>query len=596
MTEFANELLKKHYCRKGEEPEQAFERACRCFATDTEHASRLMSYIQKEWFMFSSPILSNAIDVLFDGNRTIYMEKPKGLPISCFVSYVPDSIKGLCDHTTETRWLSVKGGGVGGHWSDVRNISETTPGVLGFLHTTDADMVAYRQGKTRRGSYGAYLNIDHPEIIEFIKMRVPTGDLNRKNLNLHHGVNITDDFIDAVDKDTDWCLVDPHTCEIVERVKARELWEEILTTRFRTGEPYINYIDEANDKMHPALKGKGLRINGSNLCNEIHLPTDEDRTGVCCLSSVNLATYDEWCNDSKFIPDLIEMLDNVLNYFIQFAPDELSKARYSAQQERSLGLGAMGFHDLLQSKMIPFESAMAVSYNRAMFKNIKQRAEEATYQLSLTRGAAPDLIHTHEARNAHLLAIAPNANSSIILGVSPSIEPRASNCYVHKTRVGSYTVKNPYLEKVITKHGYSLCSGNEIYKAQWIEEQWKSIMANEGSVQHLEWMSKDDKDVFKTAFELDQRWVVEQARARQEFICQGQSVNLFFPAGADKAYVNEVHRRAFNQREDFVPLKGLYYLRTEASSKTEKVNVKIERTKLEDGVQGSLDTCIACEG
>ena len=582
MTVFAEELLKKHYCREGETIEQAFIRACNCFGTNQEHSNRLQDYLKKEWFMFSSPILSNAINGVFDDTRFIYMEQPKGLPISCFLGYVDDSIAGLCEHTTETRWLSVKGGGVGGHWSDVRSISDITPGALGFLHTIDADMVAYRQGKTRRGSYGAYLNIDHPEIIEFIKMRVPTGDLNRKNLNLHHGVNITDDFLEAVDKDLDWCLVDPHTCQVTDKVKARDLWEEILTTRYRTGEPYINYIDEANDKLHPALKAKGLRINGSNLCNEIHLPTDNDRTAVCCLSSVNLVTYDEWKHDPYFISDLIEMLDNVLTYFISFAPKELHKAIRSASGERSIGLGAMGFTDYLQSLQVPYESAMAISINKGMFKNIKDNALKATKALAITRGEAKDAIG-YGVRNTHLLAIAPNANSSIILGVSPSIEPRASNCYTHKTRVGSYLVKNIHLEKVLDTLGLNN------------EDTWSSIMNNHGSIQHLD-IDDEIKKVFKTSFELNQEWVVEHARARQEYICQGQSVNLFFEAGADKEYVNRVHRRAFTTNGIGVPLKGLYYLRTESSRKTEKVNIKIERDKLQDGIQGSIDTCISCQG
>lgn len=583
MTEFSLKLLEKHYCRPGETVDEAFMRACKCFATDAAHSDRLFTYIKDEWFMFSSPVLSNAIDVVFEGDRTIYMEEPKGMPISCFLTYAPDSIKGLCNHTTELRWLSVKGGGVGGHWNDVRGISDITPGVNGFLHTVDADMVAYRQGKTRRGSYAAYLNIDHPEIIEFIKMRTPTGDLNRKNLNLHHGVNITDDFIDAVDKDLDWCLVDPHSCEVVETVKARELWEELLTTRFRTGEPYINYIDEANDKLHPALKEKGLRINGSNLCNEIHLPTDEDRSAVCCLSSVNLATYDEWKDDKNFIGDLIEMLDNVITYFIHFAPSELHKTVYSAMRERSLGLGAMGFTDYLQSKMIPFESAIAISVNKGIFKNIKDKALERTKELAISRGEAPDAVG-YGVRNTHLMAIAPNANSSIILGVSSSIEPRLSNCYTHKTRVGSYLVKNPELKEFL------FCIDRDT------DDVWKSIMEHNGSVQHLDFLDDDTKEVFKTAYELDQRWVVDMARARQEYICQGQSVNVFFPTGVDKAMVNEVHRRAFRQDGIGNPLKGLYYLRTESAGKVEKVNVEIKRDALQDGVQGSLNECLACEG
>lgn len=574
LTEFALELLEKHYCREGESVDEAFWRACDCFGTNGAHATRLKGYIDKQWFMFSSPILSNAVKA---------GEKPKGLPISCFTTYVDDSIAGLCDHTTETRWLSVKGGGVGGHWSDVRSMSDTTPGAVGFMHTTDADMLAYRQGKTRRGSYASYINVDHPEIIEFIKMRTPTGDLNRKNLNLHHGVNISKAFIDAVDNNLTWALVDPHSKEVVQVVQARDIWEEILTSRFRTGEPYINYLDEANDKMHPALKKRGLEIHGSNLCNEIHLPTNNNRTGVCCLSSVNVAKFSGWQNHEYFIGDLIEMLDNVLSFFITHAPDELNKAAYSAQRERSLGLGAMGFHDYLQQLEIPWESALAVSINRRIFKNIKDKADKATKRLAISRGEAPDA-EGYGVRNTHLMAIAPNANSSIILGVSASIEPRASNCYTHKTRVGSYLVKNPQLESYLDKIGMNK------------KEVWDSIMEHDGSVQQLGWMSEDAKAVFKTAFELDQRWVVEQARARQEYICQGQSVNVFFPAGASRAYVNDVHRRAFSADGNFNPLKGLYYLRTEASTKTEKVNVKVKREALQDGVQGTIDSCLACEG
>ncbi|AGM46931.1 ribonucleotide-diphosphate reductase subunit alpha [Alteromonas phage vB_AmaP_AD45-P2] len=573
MLDFAKELLKKHYCRPNETIAEAFKRASDCFSSDPEHSHRLQDYLQKEWFMYSSPILSNA---------PAKGETSKGMPISCFLTYVPDSIDGLCEHTSEERWLSVKGGGVGGHWSDVRAISDKTPGVNGFLHTVDADMLAYRQGKTRRGSYAAYLDVSHPEIVEFVKMRTPTGDLNRKNLNLHHGVNITDDFIDAVNNNLNWQLKDTHNGKVVENLPARQLWEEILTTRFRTGEPYLNFVDEANRRMHPALQH--LKIHGSNLCNEIHLPTDENRTAVCCLSSVNLGKYDEWKDDKLFIGDLIEMLDNVLEYFIENAPAPLARAKYSAMRERSLGLGAMGFHDYLMQKNVPFESSIAISINKSMFKNIKSNAVAKTRELAVTRGPAPDA-EEYGVRNTHLLAIAPNANSSIILGVSASIEPRASNCYTHKTRVGSHLVKNPALEKVLDQHG------------QNNEDVWKSIMQNDGSVKHLTFLTKDEKEVFKTAPELDQHWVVEMSRARQGEICQGQSVNLHFPAGANKAYVNAVHRRAFKPADDVgVPLKGLYYLRTEASAKTENVSVQVKRDALKDGVQGSLDTCLACEG
>lgn len=574
LSEFSKDLLSKHYCLEGETPQDAYARAAHCFSYgDHNLAQRVYDYVSKGWFMFSSPILSNAVA---DG------EKPKGLPISCFLTYVDDSIQGLCDHTTEERWLSVKGGGVGGHWSDVRSMSDVTPGVTGFLHTVDADMSAYRQGKTRRGSYAAYLNIDHPEIVEFIKMRIPTGDLNRKNLNLHHGVNITNKFMEAVEQDLTWDLIDPHSGKVVETMEARDLWEEILLTRFRTGEPYVNNLDEANDKMHPALKEAGLKIHGSNLCNEIHLPTSNDRSAVCCLSSVNLAKYDEW-KDTSMVQDLIYFLDNVLQYFIDNAPDELSKTRFSAQQERSLGLGAMGFHDYLQLKDIPWDSAMAISINRNLFKNIQEQAKIATRELAAVKGE-PELLAGTGERNAHLLAIAPNANSSIILGVSSSIEPRASNCYTHKTRVGSYLVKNPYLKKLLERYN------------QDSKEVWDSIMQHNGSVQHLEFMHEEDKEVYKTAMELDQRWVVDMARARQEFICQGQSVNLFFPVGANKTYVSNVHRRAFMPSGMGAPLKGLYYLRTESAGKVEKVNVKIERDKLQDGIQGDLNECLACQG
>ena len=575
MNEFAQTLLKKHYCRVGESIQEAFKRASDCFGTNEAHSTRLQEYLRKEWFMYSSPILSNA---------PAKGEKAKGLPISCFLTYVPDTVDGLCQHTTEVRWLTVKGGGVGGHWSDVRPMDEMTSGTLGFMHTVDADMLAYKQGKTRRGSYASYIDVGHPEVLEFIKMRTPTGDLNRKNLNLHHGVNITSNFIDAVNKDELWYLTNPHTGDIENIVSARDIWEEILTTRFRTGEPYINYVDEANRRMHPALVDRGLKIHGSNLCNEIHLPTSDDRSAVCCLSSVNLAKFDEWRKDDFFIGDLIEMLDNVLQFFIDNAPSALERARYSAERERSLGLGAMGFHDYLMDHNIPFESGMAISMNKNMFRTIKKLAVERSERLAELRGEAPDAVG-YGIRNTHLLAIAPNSNSSVILGVSPAIEPRISNAYTHKTRVGSHLVKTPALERRLEELGMNT------------KKVWDSIVEHEGSVQHLDFLSQDDKDVFKTAFELDQQWVVEHARARQEFICQGQSVNLFFRNGASKSYVNLVHRRAFRPADDVgQPLKGLYYLRTEAAKKTEKVNVKIERDKLHDGVQGDLNSCLACEG
>ena len=567
---FSRKLLESHYTRPNETIQQAYARAAKCYsAGDDDLAQRLYDYVSDGWFMFASPLLSNAVD---EGDQI------KGLPISCFLTYVPDTIEGLCDHTTELRWLSIKGGGVGGHWSDVRSMDMKTPGPISFLHTVDADMTAYRQGATRRGSYASYLSISHPDIIEFIKMRLPTGDITRKNLNLHHGVNISDAFLNAIDYDLDWHLLDPNDGRITDTMKARELWETVLETRYRTGEPYINYLDEANRRLPIEFKKAGLSIKGSNLCNEIHLVTDEKRTAVCCLSSVNLTYYDNW-KDTQMVQDLIVMLDNVLQFYIDNAPDELHKSIYSAKQERSLGLGAMGFHDYLQSKMIPWESSVAISTNRQMFSYIQKEAVIATEKLYDDKGGCK--LAEVGKRNAHLLAIAPNANSSIILGCSASIEPRISNCYTHKTRVGSHLVKNPSLMKVVQTKGLD---GAKI---------WEDILANDGSIQNLDYFTADEKEVFRTAYELDQRWVIDMARSRQEYICQGQSVNIFFPAGTAKEYFNAVHARAFSGKSNFRPLKGLYYLRTESGRKTEKVAIKVQRDALKDGVNND---CLACEG
>ena len=473
--------------------------------------------------------------------------------------------------------LSVKGGGVGGHWSDIRSTSNVAPSPIPFLKTVDADMTAYRQGTTRKGSYAAYMDVSHPDIIEFMNIRVPTGgDPDRKAFNIHNAVNITDAFIDAVMSDAEWDLIDPNDQTVRESTSARGLWQRLLETRFRTGEPYLNFIDEANRKLPPAMLDKGLKIHGSNLCNEIHLPTSEDRTAVCCLSSVNLEHYDEW-KDTTMVSDLITMLDNVISFFCFHAPKELRKAVYSATQERALGLGAMGFHTYLQRKEVPWESPMANTLNENMFAHIKAQALSTTVYLAEERGSCPDI---EGVRNTHLLAIAPNANSSILAGCSPSIEPWKSNAYTHRTRVGSHLVKNPYLDKVIKAHKSDV---------DWVEAQWKSIILNEGSVQHLDWLSDWHKDVYKTAFELDQRWVVDHAAARQPFICQGQSVNLFFPAGTDKAYVNEVHLRAFNKK-----LKGLYYLRTSAGAKADTVSIKATRVALKDYEDD--DECLSCQG
>ena len=575
MSEQAYTLLKDYYCREGEDPQDAYARAAMAFCkTDYDLAQRIYDYASKGWFMFSSPILSNA---------PALGEKVRGLPISCFLSYVPDSLDGLIGHSTELRWLSVKGGGVGGHWSDIRSVSDVAPSPIPFIKTVDSDMTAYRQGKTRKGSYAAYMDISHPDIVEFINIRVPTGgDPNRKAFNIHNAVNITDTFMDAVTAGETWDLVDPNDQTVRDTLPARDLWERLIETRFRTGEPYLNFIDEANRHLPTEMKDKGLTIKGSNLCNEIHLPTNEDRTAVCCLSSVNLEYYQDW-KETTMVADLITMLDNVISFFCFHAPKELRKAVYSATQERSLGLGAMGFHSALQRSGIPWETPMATAYNTEMFTHIKAQARSASVYLAEERGSCPDV---DGIRNSHLLAIAPNANSSIIAGCSASIEPLKSNAFTHRTRVGAHLVVNPYLEKVIFDYAYTWKTESKV----WIEEQWTSIILNEGSVQHLEWMDDWEKEIYKTAFEIDQRWVVDHAATRQPFICQGQSVNLFFPSGTDKAYVNEVHLRAFNKK-----LKGLYYLRTNSSAKADTVSFKPTRVALKD-YEIDEEECLSCQG
>ena len=572
LSEQAYKLLKDYYCNEDENsPQQAYARAAVAYCGgDLELAQRIYDAVSKGWFMFASPVLSNAPRA---------GEKAKALPISCFLTYVPDSLEGLIDHSAELRWLSVKGGGVGGHWSDIRAISDKAPGPMPFLHTVDADMTAYRQGKTRKGSYAAYMDVSHPDIIEFLNMRVPTGDVNRKNLNLHHAINITDSFMRAVERGEMWDLKDPNDNTVRESMPARTLWQQILEVRYRTGEPYLNFIDTANAALPHTMKAKGLKIHGSNLCNEIHLPTSDDRTAVCCLSSVNLEKYDEW-KDSTLIRDLTRFLDNVLQFFIDNAGDEISRARYSATQERSLGLGAMGWHSLLHQKRIAFDSPQARELNREVFKHIKLEAVKESNMMGFERGEAPDMQGTGR-RNAHLLAIAPNANSSIIVSTSPSIEPSKANAYTHRTRAGSHLVKNKYLEEELIKVDRNT------------QDVWSSIITNGGSVQHLDFLSQEVKDVFKTAIELDQLVLVEQAADRQEYLCQGQSLNLFFPAGAEKKELHKAHFAAWK-----LGCKGLYYLRTETSQRAENVSLKVARDALKDFETQALsqEECVACQG
>jgi ribonucleoside-diphosphate reductase alpha chain len=553
-------MLKDFYMIESEQsPQDAYARASTAWSMykgqlDEVLARRLYEYVSKKWFMFASPVLSNAPSD--EG-------KSKGLPISCFLTYVPDTLEGLIEHSSELRWLSVMGGGVGGHWGDVRTVSDIAPGPIPFMHTVDADMIAYRQGKTRKGSYAAYLDVHHPDIVEFLNIRIPTGDVQRKALNIHNAINITDEFMAAVLNNTNFDLRDPKDGIVKESINARKLWERILEVRFRTGEPYLNFIDTANRALPMPLKEKGLKIHGSNLCNEIHLPTGPDRTAVCCLSSLNLEYYDEW-KDTNIVRDLIRMLDNVLEYFIENAPDSISRARYSAARERSIGLGAMGFHSLLQKHSVAWESDKAREINKVVFQNINKQATEESRLLAKERGEYSDGLGSG-MRNAHLIAIAPNASSGVILSTSPSIEPLKACAYTHRTRAGSFLVKNVHLTRLLKEKGHDN------------ESTWSSIITKKGSVQHLPFLNEGEKAIYKTAQELDQNWVVTHAADRQPFICQGQSVNLFFPSGAPKRYVNKVHFNAWRKG-----LKGLYYLRTEASSRAETVSDKVERVALMD--------------
>lgn len=564
FTDQALTLLKDYYCREGEDPQDALARASMAYSEgDMEFAQRIYDYCSKQWFMFASPVLSNA---------PAKGEAPKGLPISCFLTYIGDNLESLIYHKSEVSWLSVKGGGVGGHWSAVRGVSDKAPGTIPFLKVVDSLMTAYKQGKTRKGSYAAYIDIDHPDVTEVMNFKTPTGgDVNRKCFNLFNAVNVTDKFMEAVSEGAEWELKDPHSGEVRDTVKARELWQRILDTRFRTGSPYVNFIDAANEALNPYQKEKGLKLHGSNLCNEIHQATNEERTAVCCLSSVNIEKFDEWC-DTEMVKDLIRLLDNVLSFFIKHAPDELSKARFSAEQERSIGLGAMGFHGYLQSKQVPWESFQATIHNNMIFNTIKKQAVEASKELAVEKGE-PNDIKGSGMRNAHLLAIAPNANSSIICGCTASIEPLKSNAFTHRTRAGAHLVKNKYLEKTLEELGMNT------------QEVWSSIINNDGSVLHLD-IPDEVKDIYKTAFELDQTWVVEHAGKRQKYVCQGQSVNLFFPAGSERSYVNMVHLKAWKMR-----MKGLYYLRTNAVVLSDKVGQKVERVALKDA-----DECLSCHG
>ena len=588
FDELGIKRLKESYMKEDEtSPQERFAYVSKVFGSNEAHSQRLYEYSSKHWLSYSTPILS------FGRSR-------RGLPISCFLPYLHDSAEGLVNCLSEVNWLSMLGGGIG-IGLGIRSADDKSTGIMPHLRTYDASSLAYRQGRTRRGSYAAYLDISHPDILLFLEMRKPTGDPNMRALNLHHGVNITDDFMQLIEKsmldpnaDDTWELKDPHTGEVRDTIPARELWQNILEMRMHTGEPYIHFIDTSNRSMPEFQKNLGLSIKQSNLCSEIILPTDKDRTAVCCLSSVNLEYYDDWKDNEYFLRDVAEMLDNVLQYFIDNAPDSISRARYSASRERSIGIGALGYHAYLQKKNVAFESVTAKSFNNQMFRNIKGKLDIANLDLGKERGEAPDAVGTGR-RFSHMMAIAPNASSSIIMGnTSPSIEPYRANAYRQDTLSGSFLNKNKYLDKVIMNHLSPNDSPLTPKGEDEYQQIWSSIIANDGSVQHLDWLDEHAKEVFKTSMEIDQRWVIEHAADRQQHIDQAQSLNVFFRPDAHIKYIHAVHFLAWKKG-----LKTLYYCRSEKLAKADKVSKRIEREVIKELDMSAIaqgNDCIACEG
>ena len=581
FDELGIKRLKESYMREDEtSPQERFAYVSKHFGSSSEHSQRLYEYSSRHWLSYSTPILS-------------FGRSKRGLPISCFLPYLDDSAEGLVDCLAEVNWLSMLGGGVG-IGIGIRSADDKSVGVMPHLRTYDASSLAYRQGRTRRGSYAAYLDVSHPDILIFLEMRKPTGDQNMRCQNLHHGINITDDFMRLIEKcmlepdaDDTWELKDPHSGEVRDTIPAREMWQRILEIRMQTGEPYLHFIDTSNRMMPEFQKKLGLSIKQSNLCSEIILPTDKERTAVCCLSSLNLEYFDEWKNDSLFLADIAEMLDNVLQYFIDNAPSPVKRAIYSASRERSIGVGALGFHAYLQKNNLPWESAMATGANIKMFKHIKEGLDAANLKLGKERGEAPDCVGTGR-RFAHVMAVAPNASSSILMGnTSPSVEPFRANAYRQDTLSGSHLNKNKYLDKIIQEK----CDAD---KKLDYNEIWSSIIANDGSIQHLDFLDEWQKDVYKTSMEIDQRWIVDHAANRQSYIDQAQSINLFFRPDVNVKYLHAVHYQAWKQG-----LKTLYYCRSEKLAKADKVAKKIERQVIEEidlKQLASEEVCLACEG
>ena len=574
--------LKESYMLDTEtSPQQRFAYVSKVFSSNDEHAQRLYEYSSKHWLSYSTPILS-------------FGRSKKGMPISCFLNYINDTAEGLVENLSETNWLSMLGGGVGIGFG-IRSSDDKSVGVMPHLKTYDASCLAYRQGRTRRGSYATYLDISHPDVTMYLEMRKPTGDPNVRCLNLHHGINISDRFMELVercmsdpDADDGWNLADPHSGEIRDTVSARALWQKILELRMETGEPYIHFIDTSNRHLPEFQKKLGLKIHQSNLCSEIILPTNSERTAVCCLSSVNLEHYDSWSKNPQFLKDMAEMLDNVLQHFIDNAPDQVARAKFSATRERSIGIGALGFHAYLQKNMIAWESWQATSANVRMFKYVRNKLDEANLELGKERGEAPDAEGTGR-RFSHVMAIAPNASSSIIMGnTSPSIEPFRANAYRQDTLSGAHLNKNKYLVDLIQNK----IEAGETKQAE--DEIWSSIISNDGSVQHLKFLTDDERDVFKTAMEIDQRWLIDHAAKRQDFIDQAQSLNLFFRPDVNIKYLHAVHYLAWKSG-----LKTLYYCRSEKLGKADKVSKRIERDIIQEINVSTLaeeSTCLACEG
>ena len=580
FDELGIKRLRESYMRDDEtSPQHRFAYVSKTFSSNPEHAQRLYDYASKHWLSYSTPILS-------------FGRSSKGMPISCFLNFIEDTAEGLVDNLSETNWLSMLGGGVGIGFG-IRSTDAKSTGIMPHLKIYDASSLAYRQGKTRRGSYAAYLDISHPDIIHFLEMRKPTGDQNARCLNMHHGVNITDEFMGILER----CMLDPeasdafelrdpHSGIVRDTVSAKHLWQQILELRMHTGEPYIHFIDASNRALPSWLKEKGLKVRQSNLCSEIILPTDKDRTAVCCLSSLNLEYYNDWKKEDLFLKDVAEMLDNVLTYFIDHAPDTISRAKFSAQRERSIGVGALGLHSYFQRLDIPFESVVAKITNRGIFKHIKEGLDRANLELGTERGEAPDAVGTGR-RFSHVMAIAPNASSSIIMGnTSPSIEPYRANAYRQDTLSGAFFTKNKWLDAIIK----NMAKDEDEYNSMW-----SSIISNDGSVQHLDTFTEHQKAVFKTAMEIDQRWVIDLAADRQELIDQGQSLNLFFRPDAHIKYIHAIHFSAWKKG-----LKTLYYCRSEKIGRADRVGAKIERKKIEDEIDlkaiAEGNECVACEG